>query len=141
MVSRFVVMDEEKPVTLLGHSGIVSRLTYNKEGTLLASASADCTGRIWPVDPVKQVSQELKGHKYGVSDICWHPDQHHAATAADDMTLAFWDIETGTKLRDFQGHTHFVYCCQIHPHGSVLVRRSRCNADCGSIQSAAITCA
>eukprot|EP00892_Ulva_mutabilis_P012773 jgi/Ulvmu1/9869/UM057_0023.1 len=117
-------MEENETRTLLGHSSLVSRLAYSKEGTLLASASADCTGRIWAVDHDHPVSQELKGHKYGISDICWHPDQAYVATAADDMKLAFWDVETGTKLRDFEGHTHFVYCCKVHPHGSVLISGS-----------------
>lgn len=117
-------MEESESQTLLGHSSLVSRLAYSNDGTLLASASADCTGRVWAVDRGEPISQELKGHKYGISDICWHPDQLYVATAADDMTLAFWDVGTGTKLRDFTGHTHFVYCCKVHPHGSVLVRET-----------------
>lgn len=114
-------MEEKGTQTLLGHTSLVSRVAFSDQGGLLASASSDCTGRIWKLDSATPLSQELKGHSYGVSDICWHPDQRYAATAADDMSLALWDVGSGTKLRDFKGHTHFVYCCKIHPHGSVLV--------------------
>lgn len=122
------VMGEETSQTLVGHTSLVSRLAYSDQGTLLASSSSDCTGRIWRLDSAEPISQALKGHKHGISDICWHPDQGHVATAADDMTLALWDVGSGKKLREFKGHTHFVYCCKIHPHGSVLVRYGLCTA-------------
>lgn len=121
-------MGNETQQTLVGHTSLVSRLEFNDQGTLVASSSSDCTGRIWRLDSAELISQELKGHKHGISDICWHPDQGHVATAADDMTLALWDVGSGKKMREFKGHTHFVYCCKFHPHGGVLVRYGLCAA-------------
>jgi COMPASS component SWD3 len=106
---------------LLGHSDLVSRVSFSPDGTLLASASADKTGRVWRIGNDKNEHVKLQGHKQGVSDICWHPNQQYVATGADDLTLGIWDASTGTCLRILEGHTHFVYCCKFHNHGSVLV--------------------
>lgn len=111
--------------TLVGHTDSVAKVSISPDGNLLASCSADKSGRIWNVsDDNGFCVAILYGHSHGVSDICWHPHQQYVATGADDMTLGVWDVETGSRLRTMEGHTHFLYCCKFHKHGNVLVSGS-----------------
>ena len=110
--------------TCSGHEGVVSAIKYNADGSLLASSSADRTARIWSAGTADPgvLKQTCSGHEHGISDVCWHPQQPYIATASDDKSLGLWDLESGTRIRSFQGHTHFVFCCKFHNLGSILVR-------------------
>ncbi len=67
----------------------------NKEGfsqeTLLASASADRTGRIWAVESGREVAT-LVGHKGSVNSICFHPYQSLVCTASGDKCCNVWRL-------------------------------------------------
>ncbi|MEM6528213.1 MAG: hypothetical protein AAF653_07950, partial [Chloroflexota bacterium] len=48
-----------------------------------------------------------------------------AVTAARDGTLTLWDVETGTALQQFEGHTERVTSVAITPDGTRIVSGSR----------------
>ena len=84
----------------------------NKEGfsqeTLLASASADRTGRIWAVESGREVAT-LVGHKGSVNSICFHPYQALVCTASGDKSCNVWRLPSLTGIdqdRDCSDRDH-----------------------------------
>jgi COMPASS component SWD3 len=117
-------MGPKPTATCEGHEAVVSAIRYREDGNLIATSSADCTARVWTAGKTGpgELRQTLSGHDCGISDVCWHPNQAYVATASDDKMLGLWDLESGKRIRSFQGHTHFVFCCKFHTIGSILVR-------------------
>ena len=110
-------------MSFVGHESVVSAVRFSPHGDMLASCSADRTARVWNIESGASALQHtFEGHANGISDVCWHPVQPYIATASDDLSLRLWDLHTGQRLRTFQGHSHFVFCCRFHSHGSILVR-------------------
>jgi WD40 repeat protein len=81
----------EPLATLTGHNGYVLRLTWQPDGSGLASSSADKMIRVWNVKSERTVAI-LAGHTDWVHGIYWFPDGQHLASCggAQDGTLRFW---------------------------------------------------
>ncbi|KAJ9510976.1 will die slowly-like protein [Haematococcus lacustris] len=110
--------------TLKGHSNAVATVKFSPgAGTLLASASADKTARIWDTETGRELLV-LQGHTQGLSDVSWSPDGAYLATASDDNTLKLWHAESGRCLKTLTGHTNYVFCCSFSPHGNLLASGS-----------------
>ena len=48
--------------------------------------------------------QRLIGHRWWVSDVEFLPDGRRALSSSFDFIMILWDLETGQRLRDFEGH-------------------------------------
>lgn len=104
------------------HSQAVSSVKFSpRTGTLIATASADKTVKIWRSDTGELV-QTLEGHEQGISDVAWAMAENYLCTASDDHTLKLWDAASGKCLRTLKGHTNFVFCCCFSPQGHLVVR-------------------
>ena len=66
-----------------------------ENGPNLATASADCTVRLWSCNPEyeEQKSIVLRGHEDTVNWVEFHPMGKHIGTASNDKTWRLWDIE------------------------------------------------
>ena len=96
----------------------------NKEAfcheTLLASASADRTGRIWAVESGREVAT-LVGHKGSVNSICFHPYEALVCTASGDKSCNVW------RLPPLAGQENELCDRDLDlPAPSSSVRSSRC---------------
>jgi WD40 repeat protein len=96
----------------------------NKEAfcheTMLASASADRTGRIWAVESGREVAT-LVGHKGSVNSICFHPYEALVCTASGDKSCNVW------RLPPLAGQENELCDRDLDlPAPSSSVRSSRC---------------
>jgi len=94
-------------VILRGHASPIYGVSFSPDGSLLATASADSTVRIWNVDgsgdPIV-----LRGHSAIVGGVSFGPDGRHLATASNDKTIRIWPVGVPGDPIILQGHTEAV---------------------------------
>ena len=79
---------------LEGHRAPIVSLAVSPDGTKLASASWDCTARVWSLaDGAQQV---LEGHTQNVNGVAFTPDGHSLVSVGYDHDLRIWPLLGGT---------------------------------------------
>jgi len=111
---------------LAAHSGKITRLTVNHDGSLLASGSFDKTAKLWQIKPaatgtVLQESQTLLGHKDSISALDFSPDDRTLATASDDGQIGLFTVDQSKKADINAAHTGKVASVEFDNTGTQLV--------------------
>ncbi|KAK3245952.1 hypothetical protein CYMTET_44498 [Cymbomonas tetramitiformis] len=109
--------------SLEGHKQSVASVKFSPDGTLLATASADHTAKLWNWSDGKLIFS-FEGHEKGISDVAWTMDSQYIATASDDTTLRLWSVAEKKCLKKFEGHTSYVFCCCFNQQGNMMVSGS-----------------
>ncbi|WHT22584.1 WD40 repeat domain-containing protein [Crossiella sp. CA-258035] len=108
------------PVTsLTGHTKATTSLAYHPKGTVLATAGADNTIRLWRLDrtPPAELAV-LTGHTGYPHQIAFSPDGRLLATASWDRTARLWDLSDPAHpagLATLTGHTDQVEAVAFLP--------------------------
>ena len=62
----------------------------------------------------------LKGHSIVVTEILWLSSDRLVSASAD-KSLRLWNAKTGSLVRTFTGHKHWVTCASVSPDEATLV--------------------
>ena len=106
-----------------GHTDSISSLEFSPDGNFLASASNDCSIRVWRM-PDGEPEAVLLGHKLGISDVSWDAQGARLASASDDRTIMVWNFSARKRIRVLKGHEDYVFCVRFHPRGHLLASGS-----------------
>jgi predicted NACHT family NTPase len=89
---------------LEGHSAAVNSVVFSHDSTRLASASCDCTMKVWDSSSGACL-QTLEGHNTTVNSVVFSHDSTRLASASKDCTVKIWDADNGACLQTLEGHT------------------------------------
>ena len=108
---------------LSGHTDQVVGLTFNVDGSLLASSGGENDSQVivWNMETNPPVSQTLTGHKEIVWDVAFHPDGEILASSGSDHTVKLWNLASGNLIRVLEiSYNTSVPKLMFNPEGSIL---------------------
>jgi WD40 repeat protein len=109
--------------TLLGHTGWVFDCAVSADSSVIISASADQTLKVW--DGATGAERlTLFGHTRYVTSCAVSADGRVIVSASDDHTLMVWDAISEAERLTLFGHTDGVNGCAVSADGRVIVSAS-----------------
>lgn len=132
--------------TLQKHSQAVNAVRFNPRGDILASAGDDGTLLLWKKSEniIKTLESEededlkeswqvvgtIRSSTAEIMDICWSPNGEQIVTGSMDNILRVYQLEfspgkiTGTFIRSFSDHTHYIQGVFWDPLNKFIVSQS-----------------
>lgn len=108
---------------LQGHQDRVKDVSFSPDGTILASASADNTVKLWNAKDGILLAT-LTGHNDNVLSVSFSPDGKILASTGRDGTIKLWNVKSGTLVQTFTGHRDRLASISYSPDGKLLVTGS-----------------
>lgn len=105
--------------TLARHGSGVFGAAVSPDGTRVATAAEDRTGRIWNLATGEQL--HVLHHPGDPETIDWSPDGTLVATGCDDDLCRLWDPDTGSLVRTLGDATAAVRLVRFSPDGTRLL--------------------
>jgi WD40 repeat protein len=105
------------------HANGITRIAFNGDGSLLATAGLDDKAKLWQVQTDgKQLTllHTLEGHTDAVLAVAFSPDGRQLATASYDGKIGLFEVATG-KGRLFSAHQGYVESVNFNPQGNRLL--------------------
>jgi WD40 repeat protein len=117
-----LLRSDDEIIALEGHSDFVNQVIFSPNGKLLASASDDCSVRVWHLAKDYSCSERtivLRGHKDAVTSVAFSPCGVFLASGSDHDTIRMWQHETGSCTATI-GRAAAIYTLSFSPNGRTL---------------------
>jgi WD40 repeat protein len=110
--------------TLQGHTKHVSSVAFNPTAQILASSSYDGTIIIWEVGSGKRLTT-LQHSDDGdlVKSVTFSPEGKKLLSGGG-RTFKLWDVNTGQCVKNFEGHTDWIWSVAFSPDGQTVASGS-----------------
>ncbi len=113
---------------IYGHKDDVRNITFNRDGTTLASISGwyffgNPNVYLWDIATGKLITT-LSAHSTAVQSVAFSPDGKTLASAGNDTTVCIWDAINGTYQTALLAHRNIVRNVAFSPDGHTLATGS-----------------
>merc|ERR1712071_613375 len=105
--------------TLKGHTDSVQDVTFDTNGKMLASCSADMSVKLWDFSTFDCL-KTLQGHDHNVSSVTFLPSGDFLVSSSRDKTIKIWEVATGYCVKTLTGHREWVRQIRMSPDGLLL---------------------
>ena len=68
----------------------------------------------------------LKGHRQGITCLCFHPFYKRLASGSDDASIIIWECDEFTQERSLKAHSDSINCLKFDNNGKYL---ASCSSD------------
>lgn len=109
--------------TFIGHTDVVTALTFSTNGQYLVSGSANGEIIIWNVSTGMEI-QRLSGHDEQIWSVYYSPDNQSLVSASADNTIRIWNVETGKLTHELVSHTDEVLSAKFTLNNNQIVSSS-----------------
>lgn len=114
------INSEVRPIELIGHEDWVRAITFNPDGSLLASAATDGTVRLWNISDAEEVANltHASGCVSPFVSVDFSSDGTLIAAGSEEacVTTYIWNIESGDEIARFtEGHLSNIYLLDFNP--------------------------
>eukprot|EP00727_Mastigamoeba_balamuthi_P007788 m51a1_g363 putative lst8p (309) ;mRNA; r:599797-600845 len=96
------------------HNTYILQLAYSPDSSMLASASADHTVRLWSAIEEYKLGKVLTGHQRWVWDCAFSADSAYLVTGSSDHVARLWDLNRGETIRHYAGHHKAISCVALN---------------------------
>ena len=110
--------------TLKAHTGPVTGMAFSPHNSLLVSASADKTIKVWDLSYIQiKVSEvaTLTGHRDSINTVAFSPNGQLFATGSADGLVCLWDAQTHRQTAQLKGHQKAVSAVAFAIRGNLVV--------------------
>ena len=133
MLGRLVgAVNPQCPVT--GHSGMVTSVAWNNDGTKLVSGCYDETVKIWSVGSAGtfecQSSLTVDSRPYGVQSVSFSPIEDMIVAGCGNGKIYFIDAQSGEVKRAWRGHSKDNEECTCKHDAGIFKDRYEANPEC-----------
>eukprot|EP00398_MALV-I-01_sp_L67-1_P000264 gene264-516_t len=99
------------------HEQLVTDMSIDATGTLLATSSMDRTVKVWDCEG-HFCTHNLKGHGNIVTRAVFHPKKLQLVTVAEDFEIRIWDLNKGKSIASLKNHLATISAIRIFdcPH-------------------------
>ncbi|MBP2326990.1 hypothetical protein JOF56_007375 [Kibdelosporangium banguiense] len=106
--------------TWQGHGESVATVEFDRAGSLLVSAGADRTIRLWDT-ATGRCLHVLTGHEGYVSKVVFSPDGRRLASSGQHHAIMSWDTVTGKRLYSIDAYDSAAGPILYTPDGNLLI--------------------
>jgi WD40 repeat protein len=83
-----------EPLVLRGHTDAITDLTFSRDGSWFATASADRSVQLWNAADRFSGPAVLKGHEASIASLAFSRDGALLATASNDRNVRLWNVSS-----------------------------------------------
>jgi WD40 repeat protein len=119
-----VVPQIRETYSITGHLSGVNSVAFSPLNSLIASASADNTVKLWYPDG--KFFRTLSGHTDVVNSVVFSPDATTVASASQDKTVKLWTVDGRENIINITllGHKNIVNSVAFSPNGRIIASGS-----------------
>ncbi|MFW9996008.1 MAG: hypothetical protein ACFFD4_28465 [Candidatus Odinarchaeota archaeon] len=108
-------------LTLTGHTGKINGVSFNNNGSFLASASDDGTIKIWDVTSGKELLSIMTSSSR-VTSVAFNPNGSGllSGSLSSNIPTTLWNASSGVNISSLQGPVSDVWSVAYSPDGETL---------------------
>lgn len=122
----------QSPEITRAHEDYIEAITYNADGSLLASASDDGTVIVWNMDPNIDDRNKFtfRDHIATVNDVAFSRDGNFLISGGADQLVKIWDLHEGSHIVQptLYGNTSLIRGVDVSPNNKHIISGSDDNS-------------